>query len=577
MGRVYFFNDNQTKIQGELVMQSLNLKYVNESYDANGILTEYSLNIPERFNFGFDIVDEMARLEPQKTALIWCNDKGEERIFSFADIKKYSNKTANFLRQVGIKKGDIVMLVLKRHYQFWFSMIALHKMGAIALPATAQLTTKDLQYRFNFARVKAIICTAEGDVSDYVDEAQKNSPTLELKIIARGEKEGWIGFDKGIEAASDEFPRPQGEDDNLTTDPMVMFFSSGTSGMPKLACHDHGYALAHLFTAKHWHNVDPNGLHLTVAETGWGKALWGKLYGQWIMETAVFVYDFNKFEPHDLLSKIQQYKVTTFCAPPTIYRFFIKEDLNKYDLSSLKYATTAGEALNAAVFSKFYQATGLKIMECYGQTETTVALVNTVGMEPKPGSMGKPSPQYEIDLLDEEGIPVNLGEVGEIVIKTGDTKPPGLFNGYYRDPERTASVWHDGYYHTGDTAWRDEDGYYWYVGRTDDVIKSSGYRIGPFEVESTLMEHPAVLECAVTGVPDPMRGQIVKATIVLAKGYQASEELAKELQDFVKHQTAPYKYPRRIEFVAELPKTISGKIRRVEIRKRDQGIKENQL
>lgn len=551
-------------------MQGLNLKYVNEKYDENGILTEYSLNVPEHFNFGFDIVDEMARLEPQKTAMVWCNDKGEERVFTFADIKKYSNRTANFLKKVGIKKGDLVMLILKRHYEFWFSIIALHKLGAIAIPATAQLTAKDLEYRFNFAGVKAIICTADGQVSDYVDAAQKNSPTLELKIMARGEKKGWMSFNQGLEKAGEDFPRPGAHEGNLTTDPMVMFFSSGTSGMPKLACHDHAYALAHLFTAKHWQNVDPKGLHWTVAETGWGKALWGKLYGQWIMETAVFVYDFDKFDPGDLLSKIQKYKVTTFCAPPTIYRFFIKEDLSNYDLSSLKYATTAGEALNAAVFDQFYEATGLRIMESFGQTETTVTLVNLVGTEPKPGSMGRPSPQYQIDLLDETGAPVHLGEVGEIVVKTEDQKPPGLFKGYYRDPERTASVWHEGYYHTGDTAWRDEDGYYWYVGRTDDVIKSSGYRIGPFEVESVLMAHPAVLECAVTAVPDPIRGQIVKATIVLAKSYQPSEELAQELKNFVKHQTAPYKYPRKIEFVAELPKTISGKIRRVEIRERDE-------
>ncbi len=551
-------------------MQGLNLKYVNEKYDEKDVLAEYSLNIPEHFNFGFDIVDEMARLEPQKTAMVWCNPQGEERFFTFADMKKYSNKTANFLARAGIKKGDLVMLVLKRHYEFWFSMIALHKMGAIAIPATALLTAKDLEYRFNFAGIKGIICTADGEVSDYVEEAQRNSPTLELKIIARGEKEGWLSFDKGFEEAGEEIPRPAGKEDNLSTDPMVMFFSSGTSGMPKLACHDHTYALAHLLTAKHWHNVDPDGLHLTVAETGWGKALWGKLYGQWIMEGAIFVYDFDKFEPGDLLSRMEKYQVTTFCAPPTIYRFFIREDLGAYDLSSLKYATTAGEALNAAVFTKFYEATGLKIMECYGQTETTVTLVNLIGTEPKPGSMGRPSPQYEMGLLKEDGTPAQLGEVGEIVVKTEGKKQPGLFKGYYRDPERTAAVWHDGYYHTGDTAWKDEDGYYWYVGRTDDVIKSSGYRIGPFEVESALMEHPAVLECAVTGVPDAIRGQIVKATIVLTKNYQPSEDLAKELQDFVKHQTAPYKYPRKVEFVTELPKTISGKIRRVEIRERDE-------
>lgn len=548
-------------------MLGLNLKYVNEKYDARGILTEFSLNIPERFNFAFDVVDELARLEPQKTAMVWCNQKGEERVFTFADMKYYSNKTANFLVKAGVKKGDIVMLVLKRHYEFWFSILALHKIGAIAIPATALLTAKDLEYRFNFAKVKGIICTADGEVSDYVDEAQKTCPSLTLKVLARGKKPGWLCFTDELEAASGDFPRPK--EGNLSTDPMVMFFSSGTSGMPKLACHNHIYALAHIQTAKHWQNVEPDGLHLTVAETGWGKALWGKLYGQWIMETAVFVYDFDKFEPGDLLSKITKYKVTTFCAPPTIYRFFIKEGLGGHDLSGLHYATTAGEALNAAVFNKFYEDTGLKIMESYGQTETTATLLNLVGTEPKPGSMGKASPMYDLDILDEDGHPVGPGEVGEICVKTSGRAQPGLFMGYYNDSARTKSVWHDGYYHTCDTAWRDEDGYFWYVGRTDDVIKASGYRIGPFEVESALMEHPAVLECAVTGAPDPIRGQVVKATIVLTRNYKPSDALARELKDFVKHQTAPYKYPRQIEFVSELPKTISGKIRRVEIRRRD--------
>lgn len=551
-------------------MLGINLKYVNEKYDENGILTDYSLNIPENFNFGFDIVDEIARLEPNKTALVWCNQKGEERFFSFNDVKKYSNKAANFFKKAGIKKGDIVMLILKRHYEFWFAITALHKIGAIAIPATALLTVKDLDYRFNFTGIKGVICTADGEISDYVDEAQKNSPSVQLKIIARGEKDGWLSFDKELEAASDEFPRHVGKDDTIAAEPMVMYFTSGTTGMPKLACHDHTYALAHIFTAKHWHNVDPDGRHLTVAETGWAKALWGKLYGQWIMETAIFVYDFDKFDQNDMLSKIEKYKVTTFCAPPTIYRFLIKEDLGGFDLSSLKYATTAGEALNASVYSTFYEQTGLKIMEAYGQTEMTVVLLNLVGTEPKPGSMGKPSPQYDIAIVDEDGKPVNTGEVGEIVIRTGISMNPGLFKGYYNDPERTAAIWHDGFYHTGDTAWCDEDGFFWYVGRTDDVIKASGYRIGPFEVESVLMKHPSVLECAVTGFPDPVRGQVVKATIVLAKGYKASEELSDELKDFVKHQTAPYKYPRIIEFVSELPKTISGKIRRVEIRKGDE-------
>lgn len=550
-------------------MQNLNLKYVNEEYDEKGLLKKFSLNIPDDFNFSYDIVDEMARLEPNKTAMVWCNEFGEEKVFTFADMKKYSDKTANFFKGLGIKKGDVVMLVLKRHYEFWFSIVALHKIGAITIPGTALLTTKDFEYRFNMAGIKAIVCTGEGEVCDFVDEAQKTSPSLKVKIVVRGKKEGWHSFTEGMEAASENWVRPQGAEATKVTDEMLMYFTSGTSGMPKLVAHDYSYPLAHIVTAKHWHNVDPNGLHLTVAETGWGKAVWGKLYGQWIMEAAVFVYDFEKFNPSDLLEKIEKYKITTFCAPPTIYRFFIKEGMDGYDLSSLKYATTAGEALNPEVAKKFKEFTGLNLMEAFGQTESTVLLGTLKGMEPKPGSMGKPSPLYDVDILDEDGNPVNNGEVGEICVKVKSDRQVGLFMGYYNDEERKKAVWHDGYYHTGDTAWRDEDGYYWYVGRTDDVIKSSGYRIGPFEIESALMEHPAVLECAVTGAPDPIRGQVVKATIVLTKKYKPSDELAKEIKDYVKHQTAPYKYPRIIEFVDSLPKTISGKIRRVEIRKKN--------
>lgn len=550
-------------------MQGLNLRYVNEEYDQNGVLTKFSLNIPDDYNFAYDIVDEMARLEPNKTAMVWCNTKGEERVFTFADMKRYSDKTANFFKSLGIKKGDMVMLVLKRHYEFWFSILALHKIGAIAIPATVQLTAHDFQYRFNLASVKAIVCTAEGETADSVDEAQKTSPSLKIKIIARGKKDGWFSFTECMEAASENWTRPQGDGAVKASDYMLMYFTSGTSGMPKLVAHDYSYSLAHILTAKHWLNVSPDGLHLTVAETGWGKAAWGKLYGQWIMESAIFVYDFDRFNAEDLLSKMEKYRVTTFCAPPTIYRFFIKEGMEGFDLSSLKYAATAGEALNPEVFKKFYEYTGLKLMEAFGQTELTVLVGNLRGMEPKPGSMGKPSPLYEVHLLDEDGNEVPNGEVGEICVKTTGGKQPGLFLGYYKDPQRTESVWHDGFYHTGDTAWRDEDGYFWYVGRTDDVIKSSGYRIGPFEIESVLMEHPAVLECAITAAPDPVRGQVVKATIVLTKNYKPSDELAQELKDFVKHQTAPYKYPRIIEFVDELPKTISGKIRRVALRNKD--------
>ena len=550
-------------------MQGIHLKYVNETYDENGTLKTFSLNVPEHFNFAYDVVDEMARLEPQKTAMVWCNETGEERIFTFGDMKRYSDKTANFFRAAGIGKGDLVMLILKRHYEFWFSILALHKLGAVAVPGTCLLTTKDLEYRFQAAGIKAVVCTADGEVSDYVDEAQQESPELRTKIMARGAKPRWMSFTEGMEAASDVFERPTGGGQNLSTDPMLMYFSSGTTGLPKMAMHDFSYPLGHIITGKHWHHLDPEGLHLTVAETGWGKAVWGKLYGQWVMETAVFVYDFDKFDPHDLLSKMEKYRVTTFCAPPTIYRFFIKEGMGDYDLSALKYCTIAGEALNPEVFNRFYEFTGIKLMEAYGQTETTVTIGNLYGMEPKPGSMGKPSPLYHVELVDEDDQPVPPGEVGEIVVNTKAGKPTGLFMGYYRDPERTKAAWHDGYFHTGDTAWKDEDGYYWYVGRTDDVIKSSGYRIGPFEIESVLMEHPAVLECAVTGTPHPVRGQVVKATIVLTRKYKPTDALAKELQDYVKSQTAPYKYPRVVEFVDELPKTISGKIRRVAIREAD--------
>ncbi|NLW46963.1 MAG: AMP-binding protein [Firmicutes bacterium] len=547
-------------------MQGLHLKYVNETYDEKGVLKTYSLNVPVDFNFGYDVVDEMARLEPDKTAMVWCDENGAERIFTFAEIKKYSDKTACFFKSLGIGKGDMVMLVLKRHYEFWFSIVALHKLGAVAIPATHLLTTKDLIYRFNAAGVKAIVCTATGPVANAVDEAQAECPSLSVKIIAKGKREGWYSFTENMEAASENFERPREVQKQKVTDPMLIYFSSGTSGLPKMASHNFAYPLGHIATAKHWQNVDPDGLHLTVADTGWGKAVWGKLYGQWLMEAAVFVYDFDKFVPADLLSKIEKYKITTFCAPPTIYRFFIKEGMEGFDLSSLKYATTAGEALNPEVFNKFYQYTGLKLMEGFGQTETTVTILNWKGMDPKPGSMGKPSPQYEVSLVDEDCKPVSTGEVGELVICAKGCKPAGLFSGYHNDKEKTDAVWHDGYYHTGDTAWRDEDGYFWYVGRIDDVIKSSGYRISPFEIESVLVEHQAVLECAVTGASDPVRGQVVKATIVLMRGYTASEELAEEIKDYVKHATAPYKYPRIVEFVAELPKTINGKIRRVAIR-----------
>ncbi len=543
-------------------------RFCKVGFDERGVLSSFTPDYPETYNFGFDVVDEIARMDPNRRALLWCNLLGEEKTFSFSDISRASNQVANMLRDCGVKKGDKVMLILKRNYQFWFSMIALHKLGAVAIPATNLLTTKDLVYRFQAADVNAIIVTADCPVAQYVDEAQPQCPSLKTKLIVRGEREGWVSFDSRMQEYPDTFPRGE----TLATDPMLMYFTSGTTGYPKMVLHDQTYSIGHIITALFWHNIKPGGLHLTVSETGWGKAAWGKLYGQWIAGATVFVYDFDKFVPDDLLHKIEKYRITTFCAPPTIYRFFIKEDLSKYDLSSLKYATTAGEALNPEVFNRFYEYTGLKLMEGFGQTETTLLLTNLVGTKPSPGSMGKPSPMYDVVLVDEDGAEVSPGVVGEICVRTKPgQKQVGLFMGYYRDEEKTAQAWHDNLYHTGDTAWKDEEGYFWYVGRTDDVIKASGYRIGPFEIESVLMEHPAVMECAVTGAPDPVRGQVVKATIVLTKNYVPSEELVKELQTYVKKQTAPYKYPRIVEFMEELPKTISGKIRRVELRGKSNG------
>ncbi|OGO91810.1 MAG: acetyl-CoA synthetase [Clostridiales bacterium GWF2_38_85] len=520
----------------------------------------------DKFNFAFDVVDVLAEKAPNKVAMVHVDREMNERRYTFADIKKYSNMTANFFKSLGIKKGDKVMLVLKRHYQFWFSILALHKLGAVVIPATNQLVKKDFIYRFNAAEVSAIVCTSDGDTANQADIALDESPTVKTRIIVGEARDGWSNFNEQIECFSDKFERT--EDSAAGEDLMLMFFTSGTTGYPKIAMHSHTYPLGHFVTAKYWHNVDPDGIHFTISDTGWGKALWGKLYGQWLCEGAFFVYDFDKFVAHDILSMIKQYNITTFCAPPTMFRFFIKEDLSKYDLSSLEYATTAGEALNPEVYYQFQKATGINLMEGFGQTETTLTICNLVGTTSKIGSMGKPSPQYKVDLVDADGKSVNIGETGEIVIRTDKSKPCGLFQGYYKDKAKTTEAWHDDIYHTGDTAWRDEDGFFWYVGRTDDLIKSSGYRIGPFEIENVIMELPYVLECAITGVPDEVRGQIVKATIVLTKGTEATEELKHEIQEYVKTNTAPYKYPRIVEFVTELPKTISGKIRRVELRER---------
>lgn len=529
----------------------------------------YKVQVPDNFNFAFDVVDEIALKTPEKVAMVWCNDLGDERIFTFADMKKYSDKAANFFLSAGIRKGDPVMLILKRRFEFWFCTLALNKIGAITIPATHLLSTKDIVYRNNAADIKMIVCVPEAEVIQHVEEAEGKSPTFKVKALIGENREGWLNFNAGMESSSEEFIRPIGDQVTKNEDIMLLYFTSGTTGMPKMVNHNYIYPLGHILTAKYWQNVQDNGLHFTVADTGWAKSAWGKLYGQWLSGSAVMTFDFDKFIPKNLMEVIVKYKVTTFCAPPTIYRFLIKEDLSKFDLSALKYCVVAGEPLNPEVYKQFLDATGIRLMEGYGQTEMTVSLATYSWMEPKPGSMGKPSPGYRIDLVDEDGNSCEIGEEGQIVIYTDQNTPVGMFNGYYRDVNLTKKVWHDDVYYTGDMAWRDEDGYYWFVGRADDVIKSSGYRIGPFEVESALMEHPAVLECAITAVPDPDRGQVVKATIILSKNYTASDELAKELQEHVKRVTAPYKYPRIVEFVSELPKTISGKIRRVQIREED--------
>ncbi len=529
--------------------------------------SEFEIRIPDNFNFARDVVDKIAALTPDKTAMVWCDDKGNEAVFTFGQMKYYSDKAANFFRSAGIRKGDPVMLILKRHYTFWFCSLALNKIGAVTIPATHLLSTKDIIYRNNAAEIKMIVCVHDPIVIQHIEESESESPFLKHKVlIGNSNREGWINFEKGMEESSGEFNFPTGDEATDNNDIMLLYFTSGTTGMPKMVTHDFTYPLGHIVTAKYWQAVQDNGLHFTIADTGWAKSAWGKIYGQWISGSAVMTYDYDKFKAKNILEVIEKYKVTSLCAPPTIYRFLIKEDLASYDLSSLKNCVVAGEPLNPEVFRYFYEKTGLRLMEGYGQTECTVAVATYPWLKPKPGSMGKPTPGYDIDIVDETGSPCEIGNEGEIIIYTERRKPVGMFKGYYNDEELTKSTWSDGVYKTGDMAWRDEDGYFWFVGRADDIIKSSGYRIGPFEVESALIEHPAVLECAVTAVPDPDRGQIVKATVVLTKNYNPSEELVKILQDHVKKVTAPYKYPRIIEFVTELPKTISGKIRRVQIR-----------
>lgn len=546
--------------QGESRKKLVSDEFVETVENENGCPISIKFKNEDRFNFAFDVVDKIAKKEPGKLAMLHISQDKTERRFTFRDMKRASNQCANYFKSLGIQRGDRVMLVLKRHYQFWFAILGLHKIGAIAIPATCQLLEHDFEYRFNAAGVKAILCTADGDVAHQADLAAEKCPTLTTKIIVNGQRDGWRNFDEEFSLYSAHYYRK--DDSPCGDDPMLMFFTSGTTGYPKIALHSYKYALGHYVTARYWHGASYKGLHFTISDTGWGKALWGKLYGQWLCEAAVFTYDFDRFAASDILPMFAKHNITTFCAPPTMLRMMIKEDISKYDLSSVVHMTTAGEALNPEVYRQFEKATGLKIMEGFGQTETTLTIANLTGAPHKLGSMGKPTPAYDIDIIDENGKSVPVGETGEIVVSTKNGVPCGLFKEYYLDEEKTKEVWHDGYYHTGDTAWRDEDGFYWYVGRVDDVIKSSGYRIGPFEIESVIMELPYVLECGVSAEPDEVRGQVVKASIVLVKGTEPTEELKKEIQNYVKKHTAPYKYPRIVVFKDELPKTISGKIQR---------------
>lgn len=583
-------------------MRNINLRYVDETYNEQDQLETFKLHYPDEFNFGYDVVDDIADNDPERQAMIWCNPEGEEHIFSFADMKYWSDKTANFLKSYGIGRGDMVMVILRRHYQFWFVATALHKLGAVMIPATFMLKEHDLEYRLNGAGVKAIIVTDVGDIADVCDKVDNECETLELKIIVNGGggglsprnddgsfaldrvtgaigselsgpqgicqspaiRDGWLDFNTEVRKASDDFERQK----TSAAEPLLMYFSSGTSGNPKMVLHNSSYALAHLMTAKHWHTVTPDGVHFTIADTGWGKAVWGKYYGQWLMEASVLTYDFDRFSADEILSLIPKYKITSFCCPPTMYRLMMQADVDSYDLSSLDHLSTAGEALNPDIFDYWLTHTNLTIYEGFGQTETVVSIGNLTNSSPRSGSMGKPVPLYKVEVQREDGSRCNTGETGEICISV-EPHPAGLMMEYYRDDEKTREAIHDGWYHTGDTAWCDEDGYLWYVGRNDDVIKSSGYRIGPFEIESVMLEHPAVQECAVTGVPDDLRGTAVKATLVLAPGYSGTEELTKELQTWVKTKTAPYKYPRIIDYVDSLPKTVNGKIRRTVIRDKD--------
>lgn len=542
-------------------------RYIQTTLDEDGVLDSIAYIHDENFNFAYDVVDVMAKKCPDKLAMLHVSREGRERYFTFRDMAKYSNKAANYFGYLGIKKGDKVMLVLKRHFQFWFSLLALHKIGAVAIPATNLLTKKDFEYRFKVGEVDAVICTADGDVSREVDKAAWGNSRLKTKIMVGGARESWHCFNKDIRYFSANFTRPEeapGGDDT-----MLMFFTSGTTSYPKITAHNYKYPLGHYITAKYWHQVDPDGIHFAISDTGWGKALWGKIYGQWLCEAPVFTYDFDDFDAKEILQMIEKHRITTFCAPPTVYRVMVHLKLENYDLSSLQNVTTAGEALNPKIYEKFKEKTGFDIMEGFGQTETTMLIGNIQGMTPRPGSMGKPSPLYDISVMRPDGTMADPGEEGEIVVKTSENIPNGLFKGYYGDDEKTGQVWYDGYYHTGDTAYMDEDGYLWYVGRVDDVIKSAGYRIGPFEIENEIMKLPYVLECAVTSVPDRLRGQAIKATIVLADGSDGDEHMKNDIVKYLKNNIASYKWPKIVDFAKELPKTISGKVRRAEIKRSD--------
>ncbi len=545
-------------------------KYMSVVENERGELVSISFKNDDKFNFAYDVVDELAKESPNKLAMLFLSRKQEERRFSFKEMSDYSSKAANYFKSLGIKKGDKVMLVLKRHYQFWFSLLGLHKIGAIAIPTSFLIVEQDFMQRIEAGEVKAIISTSDQNLTSTIDSADKklNNP-LQIKIVVGKETEGWSNFDSEIEKYSDEYIRPEGEENSGGDDPMLMFFTSGTTGYPKMTLHSFKYPLGHYVTAKYWNQVKEDGIHFTISDTGWGKAVWGKIYGQWLCKAAILTYNFDEFNAKEILKIIEKYKITTFCAPPTMYRVLIRMDLSKYDLSSLTNVNTAGEAMNPEVFNKFYDSTGLKIMEGFGQTETTLTIGNLVGMEPKPGSMGKPNPQYKIEILLPNGEVAGPNEEGEISIAIDEGVPDGLFEGYYKAEDKNKEVWHDGYYHTGDVAYKDEDGYIWYVGRVDDVIKSSGYRVGPFEIENEIMKLPSVLECAVTPVPDKVRGQAIKATIVLNKGYEPTEELKREMFIYFNHNLANYKRPRYIEFVKEMPKTTSGKIKRVDIKNKD--------